>query len=105
MLNTFSVRFLENLNGSLSSSNPLITIILAFYWGVTLLYLCNLTKLIVGVTGITAYAGFFEICSPRKGEYVFVSAASGAVGQLVGQFAKLMGCYVVGCAGSKQKVD
>ncbi|XXG44552.1 hypothetical protein AAC387_Pa01g4321 [Persea americana] len=38
------------------------------------------------------------------GEYVFVSAASGAVGQLVGQFAKLMGCYVVGAAGSKEKV-
>lgn len=54
---------------------------------------------------MTAYAGFFEICCPKKGEYVFVSAASGAVGQLVGQFAKLMGCYVVGCAGSKQKVD
>ncbi|XP_054817418.1 2-alkenal reductase (NADP(+)-dependent)-like isoform X2 [Prosopis cineraria] len=40
-----------------------------------------------------------------KGETVFVSAASGAVGQLVGQFAKLMGCYVVGSAGSKEKVD
>ncbi|KAI3888059.1 hypothetical protein MKW92_052771 [Papaver armeniacum] len=39
------------------------------------------------------------------GESVYVSAASGAVGQLVGQFAKLMGCYVVGSAGSKEKVD
>ena len=54
---------------------------------------------------MTAYAGFFEICSPKKGETVFVSAAAGAVGQLVGQFAKLMGCYVVGSAGSKQKVN
>ncbi|RVW74706.1 2-alkenal reductase (NADP(+)-dependent) [Vitis vinifera] len=54
---------------------------------------------------ITAYAGFYEICSPKKGEYVYVSAASGAVGQLVGQFAKLIGCYVVGSAGSKEKVD
>lgn len=53
---------------------------------------------------MTAYAGFYEICSPKKGETVFVSAASGAVGQLVGQFAKLMGCYVVGSAGSKEKV-
>ena len=35
---------------------------------------------------------------------MFVSAASGAVGQLVGQFAKLMGCYVVGSAGSNEKV-
>ncbi|KAL0695397.1 hypothetical protein Bca4012_062577 [Brassica carinata] len=55
--------------------------------------------------GMTAYAGFYEICSPKKGETVFVSAASGAVGQLVGQFAKLMGCYVIGSAGSKEKVD
>eukprot|EP00268_Persea_americana_P042915 TRINITY_DN4299_c1_g1_i1.p1 TRINITY_DN4299_c1_g1~~TRINITY_DN4299_c1_g1_i1.p1 ORF type:complete len:209 (-),score=35.91 TRINITY_DN4299_c1_g1_i1:310-936(-) len=54
--------------------------------------------------GLTAYAGFYEVCSPKKGEYVFVSAASGAVGQLVGQFAKLMGCYVVGTAGSNEKV-
>ena len=57
-----------------------------------------------GVTGMTAYAGFHEVCSPKKGEYVFVSAASRAVGQLVGQFAKLLGCYVVGSAGSKEKV-
>nr|CAD1819877.1 unnamed protein product [Ananas comosus var. bracteatus] len=53
----------------------------------------------------TAYVGFHEISSPKKGETVYVSAASGAVGQLVGQFAKLMGCYVVGSAGSKEKVD
>ncbi|KAM1508025.1 hypothetical protein ACFXTH_017380 [Malus domestica] len=60
---------------------------------------------ILGMAGKTAYAGFFEVCRPKKGEYVFVSAASGAVGQLVGQFAKLAGCYVVGSAGSKEKVD
>ncbi|KAG2239320.1 hypothetical protein Bca52824_090180 [Brassica carinata] len=59
---------------------------------------------LLGMPGMTAYAGFYEICSPKKGETVFVSAASGAVGQLVGQFAKLMGCYVVGSAGSKEKV-
>ena len=53
---------------------------------------------------MTAYAGFYEICSPKEGETVYVSAASGAVGQLVGQFAKLSGCYVVGSAGSKEKV-
>ncbi|XP_038689412.1 2-alkenal reductase (NADP(+)-dependent)-like isoform X4 [Tripterygium wilfordii] len=60
---------------------------------------------ILGMPGMTAYAGFYEVCSPKKGEYVFVSAASGAVGQLVGQFAKLSGCYVVGSAGSNEKVD
>ncbi|KAJ4723810.1 2-alkenal reductase (NADP(+)-dependent) [Melia azedarach] len=59
---------------------------------------------ILGMPGLTAYAGFYEVCSPKKGDYVFVSAASGAVGQLVGQFAKLFGCYVVGSAGSKDKV-
>uniref|UniRef100_A0A803KTU2 Enoyl reductase (ER) domain-containing protein n=1 Tax=Chenopodium quinoa TaxID=63459 RepID=A0A803KTU2_CHEQI len=55
--------------------------------------------------GITAYAGLYEIGSAKKGDRVFVSAASGAVGQLVGLLAKLTGCYVVGSAGSKEKVD
>ncbi|KAL8200473.1 hypothetical protein R6Q57_011812 [Mikania cordata] len=60
---------------------------------------------ILGMAGLTAYAGFYEICLPKKGDFVFVSAASGAVGQLVGQFAKLCGCYVVGSAGSKEKIE
>ncbi|KAH7861754.1 hypothetical protein Vadar_030396 [Vaccinium darrowii] len=60
---------------------------------------------ILGMPGVTAYFGFHEVCAPKKGEYVFVSAAVGAVGQLVGQFAKLMGCYVVGSAGSQEKVE
>ena len=54
---------------------------------------------------MTAYVGFYGICSPKKGDYVFISSAFGAVGQLVGQFAKLLGCYVVGSAGSKEKVS
>ncbi|KAJ6418969.1 hypothetical protein OIU84_029132 [Salix udensis] len=62
-------------------------------------------KRILGMPGMTAYFGFYQVCSPKKGEHVYISAASGAVGQLVGQFAKLMGCYVVGSAGSKEKVD
>ncbi|KAL6548638.1 hypothetical protein OROGR_009059 [Orobanche gracilis] len=60
---------------------------------------------LLGMAGMTAYAGFFEVSSPKKGETVFISAAAGAVGQLVGQFAKLMGCYVVGSAGSKEKSE
>ncbi|KAJ6734019.1 PROSTAGLANDIN REDUCTASE [Salix koriyanagi] len=60
---------------------------------------------ILGMPGMTAYAGFYEICTPKKGEFVYISAASGAVGQIVGQFAKLSGCYVVGSAGSKEKYN
>lgn len=60
---------------------------------------------LLGMAGLASYVGFYEICSPKKGENVFISAASGAVGQLVGQYAKSMGCYVVGSAGSKEKVD
>ncbi|KAF4391961.1 hypothetical protein F8388_004290 [Cannabis sativa] len=59
---------------------------------------------VFGFSGLTAYAGLFEVGKPKKGERVFVSAASGSVGHLVGQYAKLSGCYVVGCAGSKEKV-
>lgn len=58
-----------------------------------------------GMPGFTSYAGFFEVCSPKKGEFFYVSAASGAVGQLVGQLAKLHGCYVVGSASTSQKVS
>lgn len=66
--------------------------------------LISMKYILVGMPGITAYGGFYELCSPKKGDRVFISAASGAVGQLVGQFAKLLGCYVVGSAGSKEKV-
>ncbi|KAK8456917.1 hypothetical protein SEVIR_3G094800v4 [Setaria viridis] len=55
--------------------------------------------------GLSAYAGFYDVAKPKKGDYVFVSAAAGAVGQIVGQLAKFTGCYVVGSAGSDEKVN
>ncbi|MED6218231.1 hypothetical protein PIB30_025005 [Stylosanthes scabra] len=60
---------------------------------------------LLGMPGMTAYAGLYEVGAPKKGDYVFVSSAFGAVGQVVGQLAKLMGCYVVGSAGSREKVE
>ena len=57
-----------------------------------------------GMPGMGVYVGFSEIGAPKLGEYVFISSAFGAIGQLVGWLAKLMGCYVVGSAGSKEKV-
>lgn len=57
-----------------------------------------------GMPGLTAYAGLLEIGRPKEGETVFVSAASGAVGSVVCQIAKLKGCRVVGSAGSDEKV-
>ena len=58
----------------------------------------------LGMPGLTAYYGLLEIGKPKAGETVFVSAASGAVGSIVCQIAKLKGCYVVGSAGSDEKV-
>ncbi|KAL3622052.1 hypothetical protein CASFOL_034248 [Castilleja foliolosa] len=60
---------------------------------------------VLGSNGVAAYGGFFHVCKPKKGDKVFVSAACGSVGLLVGQYAKLFGCYVVGCAGTNEKVD
>ena len=57
----------------------------------------------LGMPGMTAYFGLFEVCKPIPGDTVVVSAASGAVGQLVGQLAKLTNCKVVGIAGSEEK--
>jgi NADPH-dependent curcumin reductase CurA len=60
---------------------------------------------VLGMPGLTAYHGLFEIGQPKPGDTVVVSAASGAVGAIVGQLAKMMGCYAVGIAGSGQKID
>jgi len=59
---------------------------------------------ILGMPGMTAYVGLHTIANTQPGETVFVSAASGAVGSVVGQLAKLHGCRVTGCAGSDEKV-
>ena len=60
---------------------------------------------VLGMPGMTAYFGFLEIGRPRPGETVVVSAASGAVGQLVGQIAKNMGCHTIGIAGTAEKIE
>jgi hypothetical protein len=59
----------------------------------------------LGMPGRTAYFGMKEICAPKPGETVVVSAASGAVGSVVGQLAKAWGCRTVGIAGGKTKCD
>src|SRR5262249_32748961 len=58
---------------------------------------------VLGMPGMTAYFGLLEIGQPKPGETVVVSAASGAVGQVVGQIAKLAGCRAVGIAGGQKK--
>jgi NADPH-dependent curcumin reductase CurA len=60
---------------------------------------------VVGMPGGTAWIGLLEHCQPKAGETVVVSAASGAVGSVVGQIAKLQGCRAVGIAGGKAKCD
>ena len=60
---------------------------------------------VLGMLGLTAYAGVVVQCRPRAGETVVVSAASGGVGQAAGQIAKLHGCRVVGVAGRNEKCD
>lgn len=62
----------------------------------------------VGVTGMpgqTAYFGLLRVGEPQAGETVVVSAASGAVGSVVGQIAKIKGCRAIGVAGGKTKCD
>src|SRR5437879_6077030 len=60
---------------------------------------------VLGMPGMTAYLGLKEIGLPKPGETVVVSAASGAVGSVVGQLAKIWGCRPVGIAGGPQKCD
>ncbi len=60
---------------------------------------------ILGMPGITAYFGLLDIGQPKAGETVVVSAASGAVGGVVGQIAKIKGCRAVGVVGGAAKAD
>jgi NADPH-dependent curcumin reductase CurA len=59
----------------------------------------------LGMPGRTAYFGLNEVGKPKSGETLVVSAASGAVGSVVGQLGKIAGCRVVGIAGGKDKCD
>jgi NADPH-dependent curcumin reductase CurA len=60
---------------------------------------------ILGMTGITAYLGLIEIGAPKAGETIVVSGAAGAVGSVVGQIGKILGCTVVGITGSDEKAE
>ena len=59
----------------------------------------------LGMPGLTAYSSFYDIGKPKKGETILVSAASGAVGQIVGQLAKHEGLTVIGSVGSDEKLE
>ena len=60
---------------------------------------------LLGMPGMTAWVGLTEIAKMKEGESVFISAASGAVGSVAGQIAKIHGCHVAGCASSDEKVE
>ncbi|MFA6083586.1 NADP-dependent oxidoreductase [Mucilaginibacter sp.] len=58
---------------------------------------------VLGMTGITAYMGLIKVGLPKAGETIVVSGAAGAVGTIVGQIGKLLGCRVIGIAGTDEK--
>lgn len=60
---------------------------------------------VLGMPGFTAYMGLLDIGQPKPGETVVVAAATGAVGSVVGQVAKLKGCRAIGIAGGPEKCD
>jgi len=83
---TYSVEKAENLKKVDASKVPP-----GYYLGV------------LGMPGITAYVGMMEICKPVKGETAVISGASGAVGIVAGQIARIQGLRVIGIAGSDEK--
>ena len=58
---------------------------------------------ILGMPGLTAYAGLIDLGEPKEGDVLVVSSATGGVGSMVGQIGKVKGCHVVGIAGSAEK--
>ncbi len=60
---------------------------------------------VLGMPGMTGYFGLMDVGQPKAGETVVISGAAGAVGQTVGQLAKIKGCRVVGIAGGEAKCD
>ena len=59
---------------------------------------------VLGVTGLTAYAGLTDVAQLKSGETMFVSAGAGAVGSIAGQLARLMGARAIGSTGSDENV-
>lgn len=60
---------------------------------------------VLGLAGVTAFFGLFDVGRPIAGETVFVSSAAGSVGSLAGQLARIAGCRVVGSVGSERKAE
>ena len=60
---------------------------------------------ILGMPGLTAYFGLYKVGRPIAGDTIVISAASGAVGAVVGQLAKFSGCQVIGIAGTNEKIE
>ena len=60
---------------------------------------------LLGMTGLSAYFGYFSHGNPNRGETVVISGAAGGVGSTVVQFAKMLDCYVIGIAGGEEKCN
>ena len=58
---------------------------------------------VLGLNGITAYAGLIDICKPKKNDVVLVTTAAGSVGSAVGQLAKIYGCRTIGLTSTNEK--